>query len=131
MAELAAQVKREVDGNADLAEEAKGQARLEALKKVRAIVEDPRQAAEKKGTLCAPIWAAQRAEEQWALLAAYRAEYQLNPPLKDSAAVTANAYFLGKARELFKVQCRVCYGYGHTKDYCSTLPRLKAATARD
>ena len=28
--------------------------------------------------------------------------------------------------ELYKVQCRVCYGYGHTKDYCASLPRIYA-----
>lgn len=67
----------------------------------------------------------------WGLMAAYYGEHQADPPLKDTPAVSAHTYFLGKAAELYKVQCRVCFGYGHTKEYCPTLARLKAATARD
>lgn len=67
----------------------------------------------------------------WGLMAAYHGEHQADPPLKGAAAVSAHTYFLGKAAELYKVQCRVCFGYGHTKEYCPTLARLKAATARD
>ena len=67
----------------------------------------------------------------WGLMVAYKGEHGADPPLKGSSVVSAHHHFLSKAGELFKVQCRVCWGYGHTKDYCATLPRLKAATGSD
>lgn len=42
----------------------------------------------------------------------------------DKAAMTC---LLHAAKELFRVQCRACSGYGHTHKFCSTLPRVRTA----
>ena len=64
----------------------------------------------------------------WPLMEAFHIELRGNPASKDNLSIQAALdHFLEEAKELYKVQCRVCSGYGHTKDYCTTLPRLKLA----
>lgn len=63
----------------------------------------------------------------WPLMVAYHTELVGHPAAKTSNAVAANTNFLNQMKELHKVQCRCCSGYGHTSKYCTTLPRVKAA----
>ena len=64
----------------------------------------------------------------WPLMQAFHTEIMGNPASKESHGVKAALdHFLAEAGELYKVQCRVCSGYGHSKDYCTTQPRLKLA----
>lgn len=64
----------------------------------------------------------------WALMRAFHTELTGNPAAKtNKGAVAALECFLEEAADLYKVQCRACSGYGHTAEYCPTLPRLQAA----
>ena len=64
----------------------------------------------------------------WALMRAFHTELIGNPAAKTNrSAVAALESFLEEAADLYKVQCRACSGYGHTVEYCPTLPRLQVA----
>ena len=64
----------------------------------------------------------------WPLMQAFHTELMGNPASKQAKGVKAALeVFLVEAADLYKVQCRTCAGYGHTSEYCPTLPRLHAA----
>lgn len=64
----------------------------------------------------------------WPLMQAFHTELLANPAGNTNHGVKAALdHFMLEANELYKIQCRVCSGYGHTSEYCTTLPRLQAA----
>ena len=59
---------------------------------------------------------------------AFHTELLGNPASNENThAKAALEGFLLDAADLYKVQCRACSGYGHTSEYCPTLPRLNVA----
>ena len=120
----AALVKLQKEARKD-AEEAKlrdisamDQAQMGALIRENAIVDVPQLVV---GGAHKPVMA-------WPLIQAFHTELLGNPASKHTRGVKAALeVFLEEATDLYKIQCRTCAGYGHTSEYCPTLPRLHAA----